>query len=372
VWQVAETAQERIAPVQPPVETAVETAVQASICVNGRFRVHKMTGLQRYAEELISRLGGNLQVVAPSRKLTGPAGHAWEQLFLPIRARGELLWSPCNTGPISVRRQVVTIHDMFPLDHPEWFSPGFAHCFRAVVPRLIRRAQHLIAVSEYTKRRIVAAVPQAEDKITVVHSGVGPQFSPRQEEAAAVAREIGIPGARYMLSVSSLEPRKNLKTVLRAWELALPQLPTDYWLVLAGGKGSATVFGSEDHGRVPERVLFAGYVPDWCLPGLYSGARAFIFPSRAEGFGFPPLEAMACGTPVLTSTSSSLPEVTGRAAYTTDPLDVHAVAGGIGELAWNDSLCSHLRDAGLSQARRFQWDVTARKTWDVLEREYHA
>jgi hypothetical protein len=141
-----------------------------SVHVNGRFRVHSATGLQRYAEELIARMAGRisggLAVIVPGSKLTGLAGHAWEQVMLPLRAPAGLLWSPCNTGPVTVRRQIVTIHDLFPLDHPEWFARNFVRLYRAVMPRLVRRAQCLIAVSEYTKSRIVAAVPEAEAKIT--------------------------------------------------------------------------------------------------------------------------------------------------------------------------------------------------------------
>lgn len=342
-----------------------------AVFVNGRFRVHSMTGLQRYAEELISRMDGKLHVVEPARKLTGLAGHAWEQLSLPSRLRGGLLWSPCNTGPIAIRRQVVTIHDLFPLEHPEWFTPNFLRCFRAIVPRLIRRAQRIIAVSQFTRASIASAVPEAEEKTAVIHSGIGPQFSPAASNCAAqAASELGLPpNASYMLSVSSIEPRKNLSRILKAWENALPVVPENLWLVLAGKAGNPAVFGSAGVERIPERVHFTGYVPDRLLPGLYSGAQAFLFPSLAEGFGFPPLEAMACGTPVLTSNLSSLPEVCGGAAYLVDPLDTAAIAGGIRELALDDDLRAALRVRGLARARKFQWSRTADLTWGLLEGE---
>lgn len=339
------------------------------VSVNGRFRVHSVTGLQRYAEELISRMKHRLELIEPARKLTGAAGHAWEQVVLPARTRGTLLWSPCNTGPIAVRRQVVTIHDTFPLDHPEWFTKGFVRCYRAIVPPLIRNAQHLIAVSDYTKRRIAAAVPEAEGKTTVIHSGIGPQFNRKSIfSAGSSARLLGLPSRNYMLSVSSLEPRKNLKRILCAWERALPELPPDLWLVLAGKQGSSTVFGSEDLGSIPSRVVFTGYVPDSALPGLYAGAQAFLFPSLAEGFGFPPLEAMACGVPVLTSNCTSLIEVCGSATYLVDPLDTDQVAQAIRDLATDGALRVDLRHRGLTRVRAFQWDRAAEKTWDVMER----
>jgi glycosyltransferase involved in cell wall biosynthesis len=345
-----------------------------TIFVNGRFRVHSMTGLQRYAEELLSRMSGQLRVVEPGRSLTGLAGHAWEQLSLPARVRGGLIWSPCNTGPIGLRRQVVTIHDLFPLEHPEWFTPNFVRCFRAIVPRLIRSVQRIIAVSQFTRASIAAAIPQAEEKTTVIHSGIGPQFCPTaSKNAEQAAAEIGLPARTYMLSVSSLEPRKNLGRILEAWEQALPDLPENLWLVLAGKAGNPAVFGSAgapfESTGAPQRVHFTGYVPDRLLPGLYAGAQAFLFPSLAEGFGFPPLEAMACGTPALVSDTSSLPEVCGSAAYAVDALDVHEIARGIRELALNHDLRANLRLRGLSRARKFQWSFTADRTWGLLETE---
>ena len=151
----------------------------------------------------------------------------------------------------------------------------------------------------------------------------------------------------------------------------MPELPSDLWLVLAGKKGSSTVFGSEDFGTIPDRVLFTGYVPDTALPGLYAGARAFLFPSLAEGFGFPPLEAMACGAPVLTSNSTSLIEVCGSAAYLVDPLDTDQIAQGIRDLATDGDLRVGLRHRGLTRVRAFEWDRSAEKTWDVMERALH-
>ncbi len=344
----------------------------APLYINGRFRVHVTTGVRRYAEELLSRIGGALtdrvEVLEPSWKLTGLAGHAWEQCVLPARARGGLLWSPCNTGPVGVREQVVTIHDLFPLLRPEWFTAGFVQCYRAVMPRLLRHARHLVAVSEYTKECIASAVPEAAEKTTVIHSGIGPQFTPEAiRDAAAAAYELRLPAAPYLLSVSSLEPRKNLRRVLAAWRAILPDLPPDLWLVLAGKKGNKAVFEAENLDDVPERVTFTGYVPDRLLPGLYAGAQGFLFPSLAEGFGFPPLEAMACGTPVLTSNTSSLPEVCGGAACYVHPLDVGEIAQGIRLLALDRYFRAGLRERGLARVKRFLWETAAQKTWDLLE-----
>jgi glycosyltransferase involved in cell wall biosynthesis len=336
------------------------------VAVNGRFRVHEMTGLQRYAEELVSRMKTRLRVIEPSRRLTGAAGHAWEQFALPLRARNSLLWSPCNFGPIHCARHVVTLHDVFPLDFPEWFSPNFARVFRYVVTRLVRRAQRVIAVSEYTRSRILAAVPEASDKVVVVHSGISSRFSPHVDVSVLSA---GTLPQDYLLSVSSLQPRKNMRILLKAWERALPELPDGMWLVIAGAQGSSSVFRDLHLGDLPERVMLTGYFPDEFLPALYARARAFVFPSLAEGFGFPPLEAMACGTPVLTSNTSSLAELTGNAAYLVDPKDVDCIALGMRSLSTDDYLCSSLRTRGFAQVQPFRWEITADKTWDILEEQ---
>ena len=352
------------------VESSNAAPRRSPVAVNGRFRVHKLTGMQRYANELISRLDDRVRVVEPRTRLKGPKGHAWEQFSLGWGLRGELLWSPCNTGPRWYSRQVVTIHDMFPLDYPEWFSRGFIQGFRLIVPPLIRQSRHIIAVSHYTKQRIVAATGIPGERVTVVHSGVGKQFRPQPPEAVSAGREaIGLRSGAYFLSVSSLEPRKNVKRILEAWEKALPHLPSDAHLVLAGGAGSGTVFSGLDLSRIPDRVLFPGYLEERFLPGLYAGALGFVFPSLAEGFGFPPLEAMACGTPVLCSNTSSLIEVAGSAAILVDPQNTSQIARGMLDIASDAQLRQAHHHRGLAQAEKFNWDTAAQRTWDVLERE---
>jgi glycosyltransferase involved in cell wall biosynthesis len=346
------------------------SGASAPVFINGRFRAHKMTGLQRYAEEVVGRLGARVQVVEPRRRLKGPRGHVWEQVALPARVGSGLLWSPCNTGPRWFRRQVVTIHDLFPLDHPEWFTYEFLRAYRFIVPALIRGARRVIAVSDYTKQRILNLTGVSGQKVEVIHSGVGRQFAPMPQSAVSAARHAaGLPSGRYFLSVSSIEPRKNVARLLEAWEAALPALPDDLHLVLAGGSGSGTVFAGTNLSRIPPRVLLPGYIPDEHLPGLYSGARAFVFPSLAEGFGFPPLEAMACGTPVVTSCTSSLLELCRDAALLVEPTDINAIAAAMHRIATDDDLCSSLRQQGLARAASLDWERTADRTWKVLDTE---
>ncbi|MDP9172009.1 MAG: glycosyltransferase family 4 protein [Acidobacteriota bacterium] len=340
------------------------------LSVNGRFRVHKAAGLQRYAEELLARFSGRVDVVQPKRKLKGVSGHAWEQFRLPGLAGPGLLWSPCNTGPVIHRRQVITIHDLFPLDHPDWFTPSFTRAYKAILPALTRRARRIIAVSEYTRQRLIERLKVPPEKVSVIHSGVGSQFHPcGASTVEAMHAALSLPSRKYFLSVSSLEPRKNVGAILAAWEQSLPYLAPDCWLVLAGGSGSQTVFSSLNLTRIPSRVFFTGYVEDRILPALYSGSIGFVFPSLAEGFGLPLLEAMRCGTPAITSNNSSLVEVAGGAAIQVDPADISSIARAIVQMASDAGVREALRELGLKQAARFSWDVAADKTWSVLETE---
>jgi glycosyltransferase involved in cell wall biosynthesis len=359
----------------PPVFRSLQKSQRttAQVLVNGRFRVHKTTGIGRYADEIISRLNGNLSVLEPKQAWKGVKGHLWEQVVLPAQSRGRLIWSPCSTGPAWLPRQVVTVHDLFPVDHPEWFSKSFATGFKAIVVPLLRRARRVIAVSEYTKSCAVRLANVPEEKVVVIHSGVGSQFSPQSAEAIAAARQAaGITTGRYLLGVSSLEARKNVTRTLAAWRQALPELPKDLSLVLVGGKGSSTVFQTPETSDLPPRVLLPGYVADQFLPGLYAGAQALVFPSLAEGFGFPLLEAMASGTPAMVSRNSSLVEVAGDAAYFIDPLSTTSIAKGMLSLATDEYMRRRLSSLGLSRASRFGWDQAASRTWDVLQAEVEA
>ena len=302
----------------------------ASIALNARFYAHKPTGMQRYGIEMAKRLSGVLDVLRPSGSLRGATGHLWEQVFLPAASGNRMLWSPNNTGPLAVARQVLTMHDIIPVEHPEWFNARFAAWYQWLLPRLTRRAQHLIAVSEFTKQRLVERFGIRPEKITVVWNGVDAQFHTRSADEVAEVREaLAIPTAKYLLSLGSLEPRKNLGRLLAAWRSIKRELPGDLSLVVVGAKGSPQVFRDASITEIPQGVHFTGYARQEHLPALYSGALGLVYPSLYEGFGLPPLEAMACGTPVITSDTTSLPEVTGGAALLVDPLDESAIAAAI-------------------------------------------
>lgn len=343
------------------------------IAFNARFNRHQPTGMQRYALEVSRRLQRHIDPVQPGRTLRGVPGHLWEQFYLPIAVRGRLLWSPNNTGPIAVSRHVCTIHDLIPLDRPDWFNPRFAAWYRWLMPKLAERLQHVIAVSQFTKERVIELLKVPEDRITVIPNGVDPRFTPRPaEEVAQVCAAFGLRPRSYVLCVGSLEPRKNLHRLIEAWNKIHRDIPADIDLVVAGAQGNALVFRAVALNALPPRIRFTGYVSEEQLPALYSGALLFVYPSLYEGFGLPPLEAMACGTPVLTSSGSSLEEVVGNAAILVNPGKVNAIADGILSVVRDSSLPETLRRAGLARVRHLTWDRTAHETLRLLLQQAQA
>jgi glycosyltransferase involved in cell wall biosynthesis len=337
------------------------------IYVNGRFRSHKVTGVQRYAWEITSRLGLSVNICEPRRKLTGSAGHIWEQVVLPMRSQNGVLWSPCNAGPMFVPNHVVTFHDLFALEMPQWYSRKYAAWYRVLFSALARSARHIIAVSNYTRSRVLEVLGVGEAKISVVHNGVSDQFKPVSDDLISAARQtVNLYSDKYFLSLGSVEPRKNLHRLLSAWKEVLPELPSALWLVIAGS-ADASVYRDAGIENIPPRVHFTGYVPDEHLVPLYCGSIGFVYPSLAEGFGLPPLEAMACGVPVLTAKGTSIPEVCGSAAIYVDPLSITDIAAGLKTLATDRHLQDTLRRLGPRQASRFTWDTAAARTLAILE-----
>lgn len=338
---------------------------EARIAVNGRFRVQQITGVQRYAHEIVSRLENRLEVIAPE-SAKGAAGHLWEQTLLPWRCNGRLLWNPNCSGPLFYDRQIVTFHDLFPIENPEWYSPAYARWYNTAMRRLAARAVHLIAVSEFTKSRIVKVLGRSPLDITVVPNGSHLPRRAQPKQILDAARALALPSRRYILSLSSLEKRKNIPTLLQAWSELHTTLPDDVWLVLAGPKANTEIYGEQASISSLPRVFYTGYVPETHLAGLYSGASLFVFPSLAEGFGLPLLEAMTCGVRCISSNTSSLPEVGGDAVTYADPSNP-------GELAATIHACyrpnQHLEAyvPSLRQSERFTWDSAASKTLQVLE-----
>lgn len=306
-----------------------------------------------------------VRIIRPKVGAQGMTGHAWEQLVLPQIAKGALLFSPSNTGPLSMERQVVTIHDMSVFDYPEAFSMAFRSWYKLLLPKLVHRARHIIAVSAFTKERIQAHVEVRPEKISVIPNGVSSQFRPNLE-AESVLATLSLPSRDYVLTVGSTDRRKNTANLLQAWQRVQKRVSQDTWLVVAGG-GNSRVFQNTPLQSVPERVFFLGHVESRWLPALYAAARAVAYVSIYEGFGLPLLEAMASGTPVLASNVSSLPEVAAGSALLVDPFEIEAIENGLERVLVDTELRAKLRAQGLARAAQFSWDTTAEKTWNLLQ-----
>jgi len=340
------------------------------IIINTRLLAHPLTGVQRYTREMVARLADMVTTVAPGRALRhGLLEHAWEQIVLPARVGRALLWSPSATGPLLKANQVVTIHDMAGLDHPEWFTRPYGWMYRLIVPTLARRARHILTGSHFTRRRILARTGIPSSRITVTPYGRDPGLCPcPAAQIEDAVRRLDLPSRTYVLSVGTREPRKNLRALLAAWRQVVAELPPDVHLVLVGGTGRASVFRDDGIAADPPRVYRTGYVPDELLPALYSGAMMFIYPSLYEGFGLPPLEAMACGAPVAVATGSAMVEVVGDAGLSFPPDSDEAIAAAIMHLFREEGLRRQLRERGLVQAAPFSWDRTTAQTRTVLNR----
>ena len=341
--------------------------MQPRVWVNGRYAVKRLTGVQRYAIEIVNRLGSRCSIINTAAR-DGIPGHRWEQASLPLRCRGGLLWSPCNTGPLAVSRQVVTIHDATFADTPECFGRAFAAWYGWLIPRLARRVRRVVTVSDFSRQRIAQATRLRVDQIDVVPNGVDARFVPAPaEEVAKMRQTFGLPGP-YILALGSLERRKNLATLLKAWRI-LSEQRSELTLAIAGGS-NLSIFSADgfDVDALP-RVKRLGYVDDSALPALYSGCETFVFPSTYEGFGLPPLEAMRCGAPVVCSNTTALPEVVGDAALMVAPDDAEAIADAIRQITEDLPLRRRLQNAGFARASSFTWDASAERIWNILSRE---
>ncbi|MFN3650200.1 MAG: glycosyltransferase family 4 protein [Armatimonadota bacterium] len=270
--------------------------------------------------------------------------------------------------PVTHCPVVTTIHDIAFRRFPELFPLKHRLLLNALIPRSARHAAAVITGSEATRRDLLELYDLPPEQVFVTPYGVDPVYSPGDREAAraAVRRRLRIP-VPYILAVGVLQPRKNLPRLVRAYNRIARHIP--HRLVLAGKEGWAPDELREAVDEAPpgKDPIFAGYVADADLPDLYRGADLFAYPSLYEGFGLPPLEAMACGTPVLTSNTSSLPEVVGEAAITVDPRDTNAIADGMRRLLEQEPLRARLSAAGLRRAGEFDWRRTARETVRVYE-----
>jgi len=358
------------------------------ILLNG-LQAGNRSGTGRYVTELARRLPGlsaetDVTVLWP-RHVPPPAGIEAACVLADGRATFRRLWHdqlglrrlrrrlgaavvhfPANIGPLlAMDGAVLTIHDLSFLRERSWYRSNRAAYYAHAVRRSARLAARVIADSHATASDVADLLGVPQDRIDVIPLGVGEAFHPAAAEQQAGVRErYGLP-ERFFLFVGTLEPRKNLVRLIDAYSRAAPSCGED--LVIAGRDGwkVAPIRAAAAASAHAQRIHFPGFVADEDLPALLSAARAFVWPSLYEGFGLPPLEAMACGTPVVTSNTSSLPEVVGDAALQVDPDDVDTLADALLTAATDAAPRDDLIEKGRRRAAQFTWERTAQLTLDT-------
>jgi len=288
---------------------------------------------------------------------------------------GALFHSPNYFLPPFPGASVATVHDLSHILFPQFHPAARVQYMNLAFPQTLRRANHLITDSESVRHELIQRMAWPADRVTAVPLGVDAAFRPHTpDELQPLMQRLGLRSNEYSLCVGTIEPRKNLDRLLAAYEALPQQIRRSFPLVLAGASGWRS---GETHARILRAesdgwLRYLSFVPQDDLPKLYAGARLFVYPSLYEGFGLPVLEAMASGTPVITSNVSSLPEVVGDAALLVDPKDIDQIALALQDLLQNEEKRNIAGKAGLARSKSFTWskcvDQTVAVYLNVMER----
>lgn len=341
--------------------------MRAKIYLNARFAGQKITGVGRFAEEISARLLALIArderyealVLAPASPLSLQASVLWEQLVLPFRARGGFVVNLANTGPLALRRQLVVVCDASVFAMPENYSPLFRAWYTVALNVLLRRAERIVTISHFSRAELARHCAVPESRIDVIPCGC--------DHVDAVTADASFPGraglerGRYVLAVGTPSSAKNLAVL---GEAMARLRDTGLQLALAGNL-EPSVF-RKPRSELPPVTRALGYVSDAELKALYEQALCLAFPSRYEGFGLPPLEAMRCGCPVVASEAASLPEVCGDAALFAAPDDSERIARHIRDLAGSETLRDDLRARGRAHAASYTWAAAAERLFEII------
>lgn len=344
------------------------------IVINAKFLTQKITGVQRFALEICKRLprtigGEELVFVSPKAEQINfldnnvkpvqfgrmPAIF-WEQIELPLFLKkngNPLLINLAGVGPVFYKNKIMALYDLAYEHHPEWFSYSFHKVYSTLIPIGLKNSKKIITDSNYVKHDIVTTYKIPEEKIQVIYAAPSDMFQDK-----SLARE------KFILTVSSIDPRKNLKSVIQAYK----QLNTDYKLVIVGKRNH--IFSNMDLKEEMDdtNINFTGYLSDQELIDLYNRAEIFIYASFFEGFGMPPLEAQACGCSCIVSNKTSLPEVYRDSVHYCEPTSLESIEAAMFEMINNLELRLQLREKGFENVKRFSWDTSSEKLKQIIEK----
>lgn len=349
------------------------------IVVNARFLTQKLTGVQRFAFELSKRLEkhyeDNILFLSPYNvletekakelnvKVIGKyTGYVWEQIELPLHLKklgNPILLNFCSVAPLMYKNNVVAVHDITYVRYPQTYSRKFIRAYNFLIPRLCRQAKRLITVSEFSKDEISDYYNIPKSKFTVVYNGVDNMFHRVDDESLMTEK--------YFLAVSSMKENKNFITAITAFNELNKKIDGIKLYVIGDLKDKN--FRVIDTGalKTNNNIKFLGRVSDEELVRYYSNAIAFLFPSLYEGFGIPVLEAQACGCPVISSNTSSLPEVLQSSALMSPPTDISKFAELMKDVYLSKELRGKLILEGYNNIKRFSWDNSVKQVISIVD-----
>lgn len=353
-----------------------------NIYINGRFLTQSITGVQRYAYELVKTLDTLIEtdinikknkytIICPQNTLYVPdfknikykkvgflKGHLWEQIELPLYARNGFLINLCNVAPLIKTNQIVTIHDVAVYACPQGFSTLFKWWYKIIFFTLGKRLEHMITVSEFSKQELIRYCKISANQIHVIYSGIDHILTIIPD--GKVLQKYNLQDKKFIFAVSSLNHNKNFKMVIEA-----AKLNPENSFVIAGGT-NPKVFSTNSL-ELPKNVKYIGYITDKELVDLYRHAGCFVYPSLYEGFGFPPLEAMAWGCPVVVSKCASLPEICGDAVIYCDPYNPEDVLQKINLVLKNKEVGRVLSLKGIEHVKNFSWEKCVKELFEVFK-----
>lgn len=346
------------------------------VYINGRFLCQRQTGVNRFAYEMTKALvllGINVTVVTPNKEILEEydvtmfdivrfgfgSSHLWEQLVLPLYClfKKGFLVNFSGLGPIAVRNKIITIHDLAFFENPRWYSKAYSFFYKLMTPICAGTSKFILTVSEFSKQEIHRLLKIPYDKIEVLYNAVSDKF------LSGGSGQLDDDEEMYILAVSTIDPRKNFVRLIHSFDKWEKKDSVKLYVV----GGESAVFSSSIR-ETNDNVKWLGRVSDDELLVYYKKALCFIYPSLYEGFGIPPLEAMACGTPVVASDIPPLREVCGNAAVYVNPYDETDIVSGINRVCFNNELRLKMRENGFNRIKLFAWQKSAEKLINIIDR----